>query len=296
MSEGIKCIATKLAKVMGDINFVKNDAHNKDQNYGYASDEAVLIEVKNALAKNNVASKNKFVILSDVDGMNANNKKFNVVKMECILTAIDGDSGEMMESNGFGAGMDYGGDKALAKAQTISHKYAWLKLLNMPTGNNPEADEDVDKEARAAQAAAAKAAANRAANDRAAADKAAANKAAAAKAANDKAAADKAAAAKASADNAAKAAPSAGGTVTELKASAAQRTELVELAGALGMANIEVKDLIKLRCGVDSSKDMSVAQADELLSLLKEMVEAKIAAAAGVVDDEEIPFSDQAAS
>ena len=144
----MKQIAAKLVKVMGDIDYIKNDSTNNEQHYKYASDEAVLNEVRKAMVKNNVASKPKFIILSDTEGKSNSGKSYNKVEMECQLTVIDADSGEHEASNGFGCGIDYGGDKALMKAQTASHKYAFLKLFNIPTGDNPEDDTEVDKEAK----------------------------------------------------------------------------------------------------------------------------------------------------
>lgn len=145
--DGMKAIAAKMVQVMGQIKFVSNDARNNEQNYAYASDEAILHAVKAAMVACNVCSFPIFTILSNTDGASNSGKKYNKVEMECKITVIDADSGETLESNGFGAGIDYGGDKALMKAQTVCHKYALQKLFNMPTGNNPEADEEVDREA-----------------------------------------------------------------------------------------------------------------------------------------------------
>lgn len=144
----MKEIAAKLVRVMGEIKFINNDARNNEQNYNYASDEAVLSEVKRAMVACNVCSMPKFKILSNTEGQSNSGKKYNKIEMECEITVVDADSGETIESNGFGAGIDYGGDKALMKAQTVCHKYALQKLFNMPTGNNPEADTEVDKEAK----------------------------------------------------------------------------------------------------------------------------------------------------
>lgn len=144
----MKAIAAKIAQVMGKIKFVNNDARNNEQNYAYASDEAILGEVKDAMVACNVCSVPKFRILSNTDGQSNSGKKYNKIEMECEITVIDADSGEEITSNGFGAGIDYGGDKALMKAQTVCHKYALQKLFNMPTGNNPEADPEVDREAK----------------------------------------------------------------------------------------------------------------------------------------------------
>ena len=145
----MKEIAAKLVRVMGEIKFINNDARNNEQNYNYASDEAILSEVKRAMVACNVCSMPKFKILSNTEGQSNSGKKYNKIEMECEITVIDADSGETIESNGFGAGIDYGGDKALMKAQTVCHKYALQKLFNMPTGNNPEADTEVDREAKA---------------------------------------------------------------------------------------------------------------------------------------------------
>ena len=41
-------------------------------------------------------------------------------------------------------GLDYGG-KAVWKGLTAAHKYAWIRLLNLATGEDPEADRSADE-------------------------------------------------------------------------------------------------------------------------------------------------------
>lgn len=141
-------IAAKLALMMGDVGYIKKDGVNSEQKYDFASDEAILAKVQSACAKHKVASFHTYEILTDINDKNAKGYSYNMVKLRCHLTVIDGDSGQEINAEGLGAGMDYGGDKAMNKAQTVSHKYAWMKLLNIPTGDDPEADPEVDRKAK----------------------------------------------------------------------------------------------------------------------------------------------------
>src|SRR5690606_33461353 len=61
------------------------------------------------------------------------------------LTFVDGDSGESLQSQGIGGGSD-SGDKAAMKAFTAAEKYAYVGAFCLAFGEDPEADEEVDRQ------------------------------------------------------------------------------------------------------------------------------------------------------
>ena len=60
------------------------------------------------------------------------------------VTLIDSESGESFAIKGLGSGQD-AGDKALAKAQTMALKYCYMASLAIATGDDPEADSQIDE-------------------------------------------------------------------------------------------------------------------------------------------------------
>lgn len=64
--------------------------------------------------------------------------------VEVTVTLIDAESGETLTLKGLGSGQDPS-DKAVAKAQTMALKYAYLASLAIATGDDPEADMHTDE-------------------------------------------------------------------------------------------------------------------------------------------------------
>lgn len=131
-------LAARLIEVMRECGYVKKDAQNNFHKYRYASASAVLEKVNEALCKYRIATlMNTELISSGMEGK----EKFATVKTTIHL--VDPDTGETMDISGIGSGQD-SGDKAIAKAQTMALKYAWMMSLNISTGDDPEADETTD--------------------------------------------------------------------------------------------------------------------------------------------------------
>ena len=123
---------------------MQKDATNKEQKYKYVSAAAILGKVNEALAQANVASIPEFSIVSEKEKSTSRGGVWQLVTVQCHLTIIDADSGEVVTVTSLGTGTDPG-DKAVAKAQTMALKYAWLTALNIETGDDPEADSNTDK-------------------------------------------------------------------------------------------------------------------------------------------------------
>lgn len=140
----MKNISLKMCQVMKDCDYVQKLGKNTFNNYKYATAANVLEKVNEALVKNKIAS---FVTPKVIEFKDVTNQKGNtehLATVEITVTLVDADSGETMEIIGLGGGQDIG-DKAIMKAQTAALKYAWMLTLNISTGDDPEADDELDK-------------------------------------------------------------------------------------------------------------------------------------------------------
>jgi hypothetical protein len=143
----MKAIASKLVKIMQECSYVQKRGRNAFHNYNYALASDVLDKVGESCVKHGVATVANAEILEwkpvDKQGRDGAKTEFYATVRVCI-TAIDQDSGESVTFSGVGCGQDVG-DKAVMKAETAAIKYAWMTTLNIATGDDPEADETVDK-------------------------------------------------------------------------------------------------------------------------------------------------------
>ena len=141
----MKNIASKLVYIMNDCGYIQKDADNKEQRYKYVSAAAVLEKVNAALVAARVVSIPEYTIVSEKEKSTSRGGIWQLVTVQCKLLLIDADSGESVTIASLGTGTDPG-DKAVAKAQTMALKYAWLTTLNIETGDDPEADPNTDKQ------------------------------------------------------------------------------------------------------------------------------------------------------
>lgn len=140
----MKSIASKLVNIMKACEYVQKDKENTYHGYKYVSAANVLEKVNSACVEQNVASVVSSKIASEKEKVNEKGKTEFLVTVELTLTLVDGDTGETLTITSLGTGQDIG-DKAVAKAQTMALKYAWMTSLNISTGDDPEADEGADK-------------------------------------------------------------------------------------------------------------------------------------------------------
>jgi len=95
------------------------------------------------LTTHNCCSVPEFVVTDSKETKTSSGAIWQLVTVKCSLQIIDADTGESVIVTSLGSGTDPG-DKAVAKAQTMAIKYAWLTALNIETGNDPEADPRTD--------------------------------------------------------------------------------------------------------------------------------------------------------
>jgi ERF superfamily len=133
-------LAQKILNMEADCGYVQKDKKNPQFNYTYASAEAILKKVSAAAVEHGIASYPRYEVLSDeVVEVGSKGTKLRLMVAKCILRLVDSETGYGRDAEGLGSGSDTL-DKAPMKAQTASHKYAWMGLLNISTGDDAEAD------------------------------------------------------------------------------------------------------------------------------------------------------------
>lgn len=143
MSEGKPSLVAKLANAMTAISRVPKRGHNAFQNYDYPMEVDIVEAVREKLAEQKVFL---FSTVDEVSCEELKSDKGSVWRTTVTLTFtfVDGESGETFSVNYIGVGDDKG-DKGIYKAYTGALKYCLLKNFLIPTGDDPEADEETDK-------------------------------------------------------------------------------------------------------------------------------------------------------
>ena len=137
-------ISKKFVEVMRDCSHVAKNGSNDFHKYKYATAADVLEKVNASLTKHGLATAVTPNILNTQQITTAKGNVENLVTVEVVVTLIDPDSGETLTIKGLGSGQD-AGDKAVAKAQTMAIKYAYLNSLAIATNDDPEADLHTDE-------------------------------------------------------------------------------------------------------------------------------------------------------
>lgn len=144
-----KALAVKIAEAAHDCANIPKNGWNDFHKYNYHTASDVANAVNKALSSRNVAVIPTFDILSqEVAGDNS-----RLITVRATVTLACGETGETFAPSAIGSGQDKG-DKAVMKAQTAALKQLWRSLFIIADGDDPEADESVDKAAEARPAAA----------------------------------------------------------------------------------------------------------------------------------------------
>src|SRR5580704_17231405 len=117
-------LATKLYRIMGDIEAVPKLGHNKDQNYEYVRASEISKAVGKLLAKHRVSLTWEFDTTAPWEWRTtktSSNKDWREVTIWFFAVFEDGDTREKKIIRWPGVGAD-GGDKAVAKAITAADK------------------------------------------------------------------------------------------------------------------------------------------------------------------------------
>ena len=137
-------IAKKFVEVMQDCSHVSKNGTNSFHHYKYTTAADVLEKVNASLTLHRIASVVTPNLLSVQEVTTAKGNIERLATIEVSIMLIDSESGESLILKGLGSGQD-AGDKALAKAQTMALKYAYLASLAIATNDDPEADCHTDE-------------------------------------------------------------------------------------------------------------------------------------------------------
>jgi len=147
-------LVTKLATIMGELGNVKKEGFNTNQKYKFVRESDLVEKLSPLLAKYHVFLHQTVLSHSLVEMYKTSSgSTMWLTTVEVQFQWFDGDSGETLPVFVFvGTGADTG-DKGIYKALTGAEKYALMKTFLVSTGDDPEADEKVDKASAAAGAA-----------------------------------------------------------------------------------------------------------------------------------------------
>ena len=139
-------LASKLADCALDVETVEKRGENTAQGYTYATAEDVIATATSALLAKGILT--NFIPVEEVHFQSASGGFICFVTG--TMTVEDVETGETRGFVTMGSGADKPGDKALSKAMTSARKYAYLHLLGIPIGDDPDAETRREKIERAA--------------------------------------------------------------------------------------------------------------------------------------------------
>jgi hypothetical protein len=149
-----KGIVAKLADVLGKVERVPKKGRNRAQNYDFVTESDLVDFVRPLLAERMLFLHQSIITHERQDLYKTQSGNMMMLTTVTVdFTWADGETGETLPPQRF---MGYGadtGDKGLPKALTSATKYLMLKTFLISTGDDPEADEKVDKAQAATEAA-----------------------------------------------------------------------------------------------------------------------------------------------
>jgi hypothetical protein len=140
-------LIAKLAEITGKLAHIEKLGKNKAQNYTFARESDVAAAASGLFAEYNVFVSQSMVSQHDTAFQyeTRSGSKMYLTNLTMEYTFHDGDSDQTIGPLRFpGAGSDTG-DKGVYKAMTGATKYFLMKTFLVATGDDPEADEKVDK-------------------------------------------------------------------------------------------------------------------------------------------------------
>ena len=152
MSEEKRSLVRKLAEVTAALGRIPKNGFNKFHQYHYVLEADVVEAVRGEYAKRHLVLFPSVVEERTDQRTTKSGGLENLVTLKVDFTIEDGESGEARTFTIIGQGQD-AGDKGPYKAMTGAVKYAVMKLHDLPTGDEPEA-EDAPHEAVPANGAA----------------------------------------------------------------------------------------------------------------------------------------------
>lgn len=133
-------LVRKLSEVMALVEYVPKNGTNPHFGYKYAMESDITDAVRSELAKRQVVLIPSVEKVEVIEGKNAKGNVERIYTITAKFMFYDGESGETLPFVMVGQGSDPS-DKGTSKALTSLVKYALLKSLLIPTGDDPEKEE-----------------------------------------------------------------------------------------------------------------------------------------------------------
>lgn len=146
----MKNILGKLHAIMSEVNYIQKDKRNSFHGYNYASEAAIKEKLHELLVKH------KVLFSTSIDGFSnervttkkGDQELLTQVRIKYAFFCVD--SGENVSGEFVGFGQD-AGDKGVYKAITGAIKYILTSTFLIPTGDDPEEDNDAAKGSKSTQ-------------------------------------------------------------------------------------------------------------------------------------------------
>ena len=132
-------VAKKLLAVMAAVGWVEKSGTNQAQRYKYVEEAEVIAAARKAMVDNKLVLIPSCTSRTYSEVVSNQGNKGHIAHVMMQYSLVDAETGECVQFDIPGDGQDYG-DKGIYKAITGANKYALLKLLQMPTGDDPEND------------------------------------------------------------------------------------------------------------------------------------------------------------
>lgn len=139
-------IYAKMAEAARRIGYgIAKDGRNKQQGYEFTSTANVKKTCGVVLGELGISVGSELrQLTSEIRDIGSKRGPYVEVIVTLHFYAVDGSS---VSAQGIGSGMDLG-DKACMKAQTVAERYAYMSAFSIAMGEDPEADESIDRAAQ----------------------------------------------------------------------------------------------------------------------------------------------------
>lgn len=140
----VRPVLSAILWVMRKASYVQKTGHNTNLDYKFAQEAGVIHLLREHMVEAGL------VMVPDVKFLQIDADRNVYVETEYTVTHAE--TGDSITFTMPGCGNDYkqksqmAGDKGLPKAITGANKYALLKLFQLPTGDDPEVDNDIDRD------------------------------------------------------------------------------------------------------------------------------------------------------
>jgi hypothetical protein len=138
-----EAIARAICQVMSQVDYVEKKGENTFHNYKFAAVGDLLEKIQPAMAAAGLS-----VVQTEVEHCFKGNGAVMLATYEFLLSHVSGVTwGERPRHTGMATAMNTKGgfdDKALNKCHTAARKYFLLSLFQIPTGTEPDPDEQED--------------------------------------------------------------------------------------------------------------------------------------------------------